>query len=178
MKQVIIRSEDSITPSYMMRKKKYSSPIVTYQLSDLELDVQKLIAKAKAQTKLSYAPYSNFHVGAALVMENNKYILGCNQENASYPLCICAERVALYTYGAKKRKFKIAAMAVTAENMNQPLLEPCMPCGACRQVLLEYEQKQNSPIAIYATANGIDSVIYAKSILDILPSAFDKRALK
>lgn len=161
-----------------MRKKTYSSPIVSYTFSDLDLSIQKLITKAKSQTKMAYAPYSNFHVGAALLMENGKVIVGCNQENASYPLCICAERVALYTYGAKKRKHQIVAIAVTADNKNQPLLDPCMPCGACRQVLLEYEQKQDSPIALYATANDIKTVLYTRSILDILPSAFDKRALK
>lgn len=145
--------------------------------SGLEPEIQKLLKKASQQTKFAYAPYSNFLVGAALLLENGKMIGGCNQENVSYPLCICAERVALYTYGAKKQTSKIKAIAITANNLSKSLTEPCMPCGACRQVIQEYEMRQDSPMDIYATAEGIDKVIHVPGIGWILPSAFDKSAL-
>lgn len=142
--------------------------------SRLSLPVQKLIKRAKKQTKFSYAPYSNFFVGAALLLEDKKIIGGSNQENASYPLCICAERVALYTYGAGSYKSKIKAIAITADYPTKPLLEPCMPCGACRQVIEEYEQRQNKAIDIYVTAAGISTIIKIKGIQTILPSAFQQ----
>lgn len=143
----------------------------------LPQEIQKLIAKANAQTKFSYAPYSNFLVGAAILLENGQLIGGCNQENVSYPLCICAERVALYTYGSKSRKHKIKALAVTARNKSKALEEPCMPCGACRQVIQEYETRQGKAIDIYATAYGLQETILVKGISQLLPSAFNKDAL-
>jgi len=143
----------------------------------LPIEIQKLIKQASKQTKFSYAPYSKFYVGAALLLENGKLIGGCNQENVSYPLCICAERVALYTYGAKTIKSKIKALAVTVRYDLKVLKEPCMPCGACRQVIQEYENRQGQPIDIYATAESVDEIIYFKGIETILPTAFSQSTL-
>ena len=144
----------------------------------LPADIVKLIKKANTLTKSAYAPYSNFYVGAALLLDNARMIGGCNQENASYPLCICAERVALYTYGAQlATKTKIKALAVTAHYPTKPLSAPCMPCGACRQVIQEYEQRQKRPIDIYITAFGLDTVVKLKGIESILPAAFQQENL-
>ena len=140
--------------------------------SKLSEPIIKLLNKANSQLKASYAPYSMFNVGAAILLENGAIIGGANQENVSYPLCICAERVALYTYGAKNSKHLIKALAVTAKYDQKPLTAPCMPCGACRQVIQEYEQRQGSPIDIYVTASGIAEVIKIAGITHILPSAF------
>ena len=140
--------------------------------------IVKLIKKATKQTTLSYAPYSNFYVGAAILLDDGKIIGGCNQENASYPLCICAERVALNSYGTRpKNRAKIKALVVTAHYPTKPLTEPCMPCGACRQVIEEYEHRQKRPIDIYITAVGIDTVVKIKGIKTILPSAFQQENL-
>lgn len=139
----------------MSRKDTSYEHQVFHKLSDLPEDIQKIVSKAKAMTKRSYAPYSGFYVGAALITENGKVHKGCNQENASYPLCICAERVALYSYGATTTKKKIKAIAITAEHPQKPLSTPCMPCGACRQVIQEFEERQGQPIDIYVTANNI-----------------------
>lgn len=144
------------------------------KLSLLPVDIQKLVMKAKSMTKRSYAPYSEFYVGAALILENGKVHTGCNQENASYPLCICAERVALYSYGATSAKKKIKAIAISAEHPHKPLSTPCMPCGACRQVIQEYEDRQGKPINIYVTANNLQKVILIKGIDHILPAAFQQ----
>lgn len=148
-----------------------------YKSSKLPADIKKLAKKAEQMTKLSYAPYSNFLVGAALITKKGKIIGGCNQENASYPLCICAERVALYTYGTLSKLDGIKAIYITAHNPNRPLTEPCMPCGACRQVIQEYEQRQKSAIKIYVAAIGIDEVHRINGISMLLPGAFDQSAL-
>lgn len=143
----------------------------------LPIDIQKLYKKAQAQLKLAYAPYSNFYVGAAILLDNGKIHGGCNQENASYPLCICAERVALYTYGAAPIKAKIKALLVTAHNPNKALKTPCMPCGACRQVIQEYETRQGKPMDVYVTAKGLSQIVKIKGIQTILPAAFDMKDL-
>ena len=136
--------------------------------------IQKLVIKAKKMTKRAYAPYSNFQVGAALQLTDGKVFLGCNQENASYPLCMCAERVALYSYGASGKKSPIKSLVITAHNPEKPLSSPCMPCGACRQVIQEYEQRQNKPIDIYVLANNLDSIYLIKGVGNILPAAFNQ----
>lgn len=158
----------------MARKSTTYEHKVYKKLTSLPTDIQKLVTKAKAMTKRSYAPYSGFYVGAALILENGKIHTGCNQENASYPLCICAERVALYSYGATSAKKKIKAIAVSAEHPQKPLTAPCMPCGACRQVIQEYEERQGKPINIYVTANNLQKVILIKGIDNILPAAFQQ----
>lgn len=161
-----------------MAKSKPGFPHTSYKgLSKLSLPIQKLIKKSHNQTKKAYAPYSNFYVGAALLLDNKKVIVGCNQENASYPLCMCAERVALYTYGASYTKHKIKAIAISAHYPSKPLTQPCMPCGACRQVIEEYEARQGRAIDIYVTAVGLESIIKIKGIKHILPAAFQQDQL-
>ena len=146
-------------------------------VSALPGDIAELVGKAKAMTERAYAPYSNFHVGAALLLENGELYMGCNQENASYPLCICAERVALYSYGATGTKVKVRALAITAHNPAKPLSEPCMPCGACRQVIQEFEHRQDQPIDLYITANNLESIVLIPGISHILPNAFSYKDL-
>jgi len=147
--------------------------------TDEELDssLVKLISLARDMTSKAYAPYSSFYVGAAILLSDGSYISGCNQENASYPLCICAERVALYSYGASKAETQITALAVSANNPNKPLTSPCMPCGACRQVIQEYELRQNQPINLYLTANSISTIVHIDGINHILPQAFNRADL-
>lgn len=158
-----------------MTKNKLGYNHTSYKgISKLPLPIQKLVKRANKQTKHSYAPYSNFYVGAAILLSNGKIIGGSNQENASYPLCICAERVALYTYGASSTKHYIKAMAISADYPTKPLTVPCMPCGACRQVIEEYESRQKKPINIYVTAVNIPNIIKIKGIATILPSAFQQ----
>ncbi len=161
-----------------MAKLKPGFPHTTYKnISRLPEHIQKLVKKAHLQTKSSYAPYSNFYVGAALLLDNKKIIVGCNQENASYPLCMCAERVALYTYGTSHTKNIIKALAISAHYPTKPLTAPCMPCGACRQVIQEYESRQGKAIDIYVTAVGLDTIIKIKGIEQILPAAFQQDQL-
>ena len=139
---------------------------------ELALEEQKALAMAKKHLQYSYSPYSNFKVGAGIQLANGLFIGGSNQENASYPLCLCAERVALAAAAAVHPNVLIQAMAVTIKHPNKIIAKPAMPCGACRQVICEVEQKQKQPIRIIT--QGEQGGIYVfKSALAILPMAFD-----
>lgn len=140
-------------------------------ISELPAEISQLLEKAEEQLSYSYAPYSQFHVGAAALLDNGDIIAGCNQENASYPLCMCAERVALYNIGAQYQDFKIIALAITAHNPNKQLKDPCMPCGACRQVISEFEQRQGCDIPLYLSSKD-QYIIGLTSNKLLLPSGF------
>ncbi len=115
-------------------------------LEDLDTESKYLVHKAKEATQHAYAPYSKFHVGAALMLEDGTVVVGANQENASYPLCMCAERVALYTAAIQHHGKRITKMAVAAHKKSHKELAEATSCGACRQVLLEFEHRQKTPI--------------------------------
>ena len=147
------------------------------QLEELDAESKYLVHKAKEATNLAYAPYSKFHVGAALLLEDGTVVLGANQENASYPLCMCAERVALYAASSQHPGKIIKKIAVVAHKKNHKELASAAPCGACRQVMLEYEQKQESAIEVIMLA---DENKWAKSSTadGLLPMSFDSSNLK
>ena len=125
----------------------------------------------------AYAPYSNFKVGAAVLMENGEVVIGSNQENASYPSGLCAERVAVFQAGAKYPGLTIEAIAITAASDHYLVNQPAGPCGNCRQSIAEYEQKQKSPIRILLMGEK-GTVIKCNAISDILPLAFNNSFLK
>ena len=130
---------------------------------------EELIKQEEGARKLSYSPYSHFAVGAALLTKDGKVFLGANIENSSYPLCMCAERNALYNAmmdGYQKEDF--AALALTADTD-----EPCSPCGACRQVISELFP-ENAPIYM-ANLKGEVKETTAK---ELLPFAFSEKDLK
>jgi cytidine deaminase len=116
------------------------------ELSELDAPYQSLCAEAIKALRTSHSPYSKFRVGAALLLKSGKIILGSNQENVAYPSGLCAERVALFNWGANYPYDPIVAMAVTAQTDEFKLSKPVASCGACLQVMAEYEKKQNSPV--------------------------------
>ncbi len=138
------------------------------ELSETE---RNLVDAARRAVKGSYAPYSNFHVGAAILLDNGKIITGANQENAAYPSGTCAERSACYYAGANYPDAKFEMIAITAldHNMTEPSL-PTAPCGACRQALLEYETLagRNVPVLLV----GADEIYRLPSVKSLLPLAF------
>ena len=139
---------------------------------NLNLQDQQVLSLAKKHLEHSYSPYSNFKVGAGLFLENGQFIGGSNQENASYPLCLCAERVALAAAAAMHPGVLVYTLAVTAQHANKIIGEPVMPCGACRQVICEVEQKQQKVIRIIT--QGMEGEVYIfESGVSILPLAFD-----
>jgi len=145
-------------------------------ISELSQDIQNLMSEAIEARNNAYAPYSNFNVGAAILLDNTKVVIGNNQENAAYPSGLCAERTAIYYAGAKYPKAKILKMALTASSQNQITDKPIPPCGACRQAIAEYEIKQEQPIEIYFMgAQG--KVVKSNSLANLLPLLFESSVL-
>jgi cytidine deaminase len=117
-------------------------------IEDLDSESKYLVHKAKDSTSHSYAPYSRFCVGAALILEDGTLVTGSNQENASYPLCMCAERVALYVAASQFPGHRIMKLAIAAHKKNHKELAQATCCGACRQVMVEFEQRQKKPFEV------------------------------
>jgi cytidine deaminase len=136
----------------------------------------ELLKKAEAVRNDAYAPYSSFQVGAAILLENKEIVIGNNQENASYPSGLCAERVAVFQAGARFPGEKMLTIAISATSKNYVVDTPAGPCGNCRQSIAEYEQKQKTPIAILM--RGEKGKIYkCNSIAELLPLAFSSSFL-
>ncbi|GAA4280792.1 cytidine deaminase [Gaetbulibacter aestuarii] len=160
-----------------MKEVKVASVLEVFDdLNELSNDVQQLMEKAIEARKQAYAPYSNFQVGAALLMENNEIVIGSNQENASYPSGLCAERTAIYYAGARFPKIRILKMAISAGSKMKLSEKPIPPCGACRQAIAEYEIKQQFPIEIYFMGE-TGKVAKSASLKNLLPFLFDNSVL-
>ena len=145
--------------------------------SELKPTDRELLEKAKGAADMAYAPYSNFYVGAALLLKNGKIITGNNQENVAYPSGLCAERVAIYAAGASYPDSAIDTIAVTCKSKAFEVNEPLSPCGACRQAIAEYETRHNTKIRILlAGETGIIRMV--ESIRDLLPFMFEAEELK
>lgn len=139
--------------------------------AELSAADRSLLEEARKATAKAYAPYSHFHVGAVLTLSNGETVTGTNQENASFPAGICAERVALSTASVQFPGIRIEALAVSYDNKQGPSVHPISPCGICRQTLLEYEQKQNHPIRLIL--GGQSGPVYVvPSANDLLPMSF------
>jgi len=140
-------------------------------VNELPEDVRLLMEAAVNARKVSYAPYSKFHVGAALLLDNGTTVIGSNQENAAYPSGLCAERVAVFYAGAAHPAVKINKMAITAAAEEKVVAEPIPPCGACRQSIAEYELKQEQPIEIWFMGE-TGKVYKSDSLQNLLPMVF------
>lgn len=139
--------------------------------SELPIEWQDLLDKAYEAAKKAYSPYSNFKVGAALLLNNGEIITGNNQENAAYPSGLCAERTAIFYASAQFPEVPFNKLAITAINPKEKLTKPVSPCGSCRQALLEYEQKFKQRIEVLLA--GEEGEVYVlKSISDLLPFSF------
>lgn len=149
----------------------------TFQhIEDLDSESKYLVHKAKDAAHHAYAPYSKFHVGAAIILDNDTVITGANHENASYPLCMCAERVALYAAAAAHPNKIIKKLAVVAHKKNQKDLVEATSCGACRQVMAEFENSQKKPIQIVMLTKESNWVIFPSASF-LLPFSFNKENL-
>jgi len=141
-------------------------------LEELTNDERELLAEAKASMNKAYAPYSHFHVGAAIMLENGIILRGNNQENASYPTGLCAERVAIFAAGANYPNVKIKALAITANSDLFHVNKPITPCGACRQAIAEYEHRYHQDIRLIMSGES-GKVLIANSISNLLPYQFN-----
>ena len=119
----------------------------------------------------SYAPYSHFHVGAAVRLSDGTIVKGANQENAAYPSGLCAERTAMFAAGANYPGLDMESIAVAARQDGRLCSEPAAPCGACRQVMAQYQTKSGKPMSVILV--GADHIMKFSRVDDILPLIFD-----
>ncbi|GJM60327.1 MULTISPECIES: cytidine deaminase [Persicobacter] len=149
--------------------------IIEYQvfnsIEELPTEEQKLVAAAQKATESAYAPYSKFHVGAALLMEDGQIFSGNNQENSAYPSGLCAERTVLFSTSANHPDLKIKTIMITAIKAGESAFQAVTPCGACRQVMSEYQDKQQQPYAVILE-NGNGTFIKINNVRDLLPFTF------
>lgn len=138
---------------------------------ELPQEDRLLVEQAYAISQDAYAPYSNFLVGAAVLLENGKVVLGSNQENIAFPSGLCAERVALFYTGANYPDQKVLKIAIVAKGELLPENNVLSPCGSCRQVMLESEIRQSQPFEVILVSQTGKTMIF-KSAVDLLPFAF------
>ncbi|MDR3047280.1 MAG: cytidine deaminase [Bacteroidales bacterium] len=139
-------------------------------LSELSEEMQQLVAAAKQSASRAYAPYSQFKVGAAILLQNGEVITGNNQENAAYPSGLCAERTAAFYASSQYPNTPFLQLAIFATGSKGTLSKPVTPCGSCRQALLEYENKFKNNITIIL-ANDQECYVL-DSIKSLLPFSF------
>ena len=158
-----------------MQKKTIETNIEIYSFEELSTEKQDLINKAKEQVTKAYAPYSGFHVGAAIELENGVIVTGNNQENSAYPSGLCAERVAMFYANSQYPDVPVKTLAIAAFTNGNFIADPVTPCGSCRQVLLETEMRYEKGITIllYGTKN----VYQLESVKQLLPLCFEKSSL-
>ena len=163
-----------------MKESKFEFQYQIYDdISELSKTDATLLEKARTVTSEAYAPYSNFHVGAAAILTNGETITGTNQENASFPVGICAERSLLATAASLFPGQAIDTIAVSYnnKNINTESDRPISPCGMCRQSLQEYEIRVKNPIRLILGGQ-TGKIIIIKSASQLLPFAFTPEELK
>ena len=155
-----------------MKARKIEIKYEIRSIDELGAEDRKLMDTAIEATQRSYAPYSHFHVGAAALLENDVIVTGTNQENVAYPSGLCAERTALFYANSQYPDVPVKALAIVGisedNGMNRT---PISPCGACRQVMLESENRFATPMRVLLC--GKEEVYIIESAKDLLPFAFD-----
>tara|TARA_B100000780_G_scaffold249481_1_gene195200 strand:+ start:767 stop:1258 length:492 start_codon:yes stop_codon:yes gene_type:complete len=160
-----------------MKQKEITIRYNEYTSKELSTQQSNLINQSVKAQESSYSPYSNFRVGAAILLDSGEVVLGSNQENVAYPSGLCAERVAIYTCGSLHPSKKINAIAISASSSQFDIKELLAPCGGCRQSMLEFEHKQKSNIKVLL--KGVDGqLVEFDSIKDLLPIPFNCDALQ
>lgn len=154
-----------------MTRKDIIVPVEVAAYDELSEDDRRLTELAREATGRSYAPYSHFHVGAAILLDNDEIVTGANQENVAYPSGTCAERSACFYAHARypEAKFKVIAIAAVGTD-GEEVGEPVAPCGACRQALLEYEMLAGHDVKVILCGSGC--VYILPSVRSLLPLAF------
>lgn len=158
-----------------MIEKTIETKVSIYKFEELSQEFQQLIESAKTQVGNAYAPYSGFQVGAAVLLENGQVFGANNQENSAYPSGLCAERVAMFYANAQCPNSAPTALAIAAFTNGKFLTSPVTPCGSCRQVLIETEDRfeKNITVLLYGT----EFVYLLENVKQLLPLRFDKSSL-
>ena len=139
--------------------------------AEMEAEDRTLVEKAIEATKHSYAPYSNFNVGAALLLDNGEIVTGSNQENAAYPSGLCAERTAMFYASSQYPQHAILKIAIAATQGGVLCGNPATPCGSCRQVMAQYQLRGGKPMQIILA--GSEKILKLEKVNDLLPLIFD-----
>jgi len=161
-----------------MKKEQYSFQFEVFDsINDLSKEDADLLHQAREITKTAYAPYSNFFVGAAALLSNGEIVKGTNQENASFPVGVCAERSLLSSAAALFPAANIVTMAISYQNKNGKSNTPVSPCGMCRQALLEHEKRYAHPIKLILSGTEGEVYVIEKSSM-LLPLSFAGDDLK
>src|SRR5687767_1986101 len=155
-----------------MKEKKFEFNYTVYDsIEELPAEQKKLLKEAREVTEHAYAPYSRFQVGAIAKLSNGELVKGSNQENASFPVGLCAERVLLATISSLYPAATIESIAISYKSTEQKSDHPISPCGICRQALQEYEERANHPVELIL--GGIEGSVYViDSASRLLPLAF------
>ncbi len=161
----------------MKEKKIEFSYRVFDNISELSEEDAAILSKARLVTNQAYAPYSKFHVGAAALLQNGVVVTGTNQENAAYPVSICAERVLLGTVGNLYPGVPVTTLAISYASVNAKSDHPISPCGMCRQAIHEYELRTESPIRLILSGQE-GNVYIIEDASQLLPFAFTSDELK
>lgn len=148
-----------------------TAKIAVYALTELSEEDKNLVEQAKKATGRSYAPYSGFQVGAALLLDNGVTLTGANQENAAFSSGTCAERSVIFYAGANYPGVAFSKLAIAAYTRGAFVAEPVPPCGHCRQAILEYENRAGRPVELLLV--GADKVYKVSGIKDLLPLSFN-----
>ncbi|QGY46269.1 cytidine deaminase [Maribellus comscasis] len=144
-------------------------------IGELQKEDRELVLAARKASKNAYAPYSKFHVGAAIQLENGEIVNGNNQENSAFTSGLCAERTALFYANANFPDVAVKRIAVTAENSSGLVLDPVKPCGSCRQAMVETEMRFQKPIRIILDGDG--KILVFDGVDSLLPFAFKPDSL-
>ena len=144
-------------------------------IQELDRKEKDLVEQAKNAVNSAYSPYSQFQVGAAVLLKNGEIITGSNQENAAYPSGLCAERVAVFYANSKFPEVPVEAIAICNYSKQKNIEKPISPCGACRQVLLETEIRFNNPIKVILVGRSKIQII--NEVKQLLPLSFDNEFL-
>jgi len=154
-----------------MKNFNITAKIQIYSYDELNPEEKNLIEHAKIACSRAYAPYSQFQVGAAVLLANGEIVTGSNQENVAFPSGLCAERTALFYANSQYPDYAVKSLAVAAFTQGDFIDRPISPCGACRQVVLETELRFQSPVRILLY--GKSEIYSIEGIKDLLPLAFN-----
>ncbi|MBR5075661.1 MAG: cytidine deaminase [Bacteroidales bacterium] len=148
---------------------------ISYQeyksIDEMNPEDRELAAEAIKAMQGAYAPYSHFHVGAAVRMSNGQIVRGANQENAAFPSGLCAERTAMFAAGARYPDKDMLSIALAGGVMGRLGSQPATPCGACRQVMAQYQAKSGKPMSVIMIST--ERIWKFEKVDDILPLIFD-----
>jgi len=168
-----------VKPNYLPMKE-YKEEVVAIVHQDdsaLTNEERSLLTMANEAAAKAYAPYSKFNVGTAVLLQNGEIVLGSNQENVAYPSGMCAERVALFASGANFPDVAVRLMAIVANSEEFEMDDVITPCGGCRQVIMECQIRQNSPIRMLLSSPK-GKVVVVENARTLLPFAFDSEGLR